>query len=80
MTQLPQTKIQGKLFWKKRWYSICSAHVTYDDTCPRCKVGAWHNVWGIAISGFFAKWFYPFWFYYQNGEFPPKNYKKSLME
>ena len=70
--KLPQLTTKGKFFWKKRWYSICSAHVEYDENCPRCKVGAWHNMWGIAIDSFFCRYFYKIWFYRHNGCFPNK--------
>lgn len=66
---------KGWFFWKQRWYSICSAHLEYDDTCPRCKVGYWHYTWGVAVSGFFHDHFWKLWFYWQNGEFPHGTYE-----
>lgn len=74
---LPQKEDKGKFFWKKRWYSICSAHMVYDKDCPRCNVGGWHNLWGLAIGGFFHDHFYKLWFYYQNGNFPDHDYRKD---
>ena len=35
----------GKFFWRKRWYSICSAHQSHKEDCNMCNVGSWHNVW-----------------------------------
>lgn len=42
---------KGSLFWKKRWYSICSMHREYDKDCNMCNAGTWNNVWGLAIMG-----------------------------
>ncbi len=73
--QLPQTRIKGKLFWKKRWYSICSTHADYQEDCPRCNVGGWHNMWLLSISNFFHTHFWNLWFYWNNGRFPKGTYE-----
>ena len=36
---------KGIFFWKKRWFSICSAHQQYNKECSTCNVGSWANVW-----------------------------------
>lgn len=76
--EYPQKKDRGKFFWKKRWFSICSAHMYYQEDCPRCNAGGWHNLWLLAISGFFHDHFYKLWFYYQNGTWPNHNYEDLL--
>lgn len=67
---------KGKFLWKKRWYSICSAHQDYKEDCPRCNAGTWNNIVMLAISGFFHDHFYNLWFYWMNGHFPDYNYRK----
>jgi hypothetical protein len=57
---------RGKGFKKERWYSICSAHMNYDKDCPRCKTGSWHNVWLVAISGWFHDHIYWLWYFWVN--------------
>lgn len=63
---LDKSKIQGKLFWKKEWYSLCSRHQIYNKECDICQVGRWHNVWGTHLSGFFHDHFYGLWFWWVN--------------
>lgn len=31
--------------WKYEWYSICSTHFIYNETCLRCEAGTWRNSW-----------------------------------
>ena len=38
-------RLIGRLWWKKRWFSICSAHGEYNEACGMCKAGYWKNVW-----------------------------------
>lgn len=37
-------KDKGFFIFKKRWYSICSAHQEYQHDCALCNVGNWHSV------------------------------------
>ncbi len=41
---------KGKYFCKERWFSICSAHQTYNKECNTCNVGNWENVWRTNIE------------------------------
>ena len=41
---------KGILFWKQRWFSICSAHQQYNKECKTCNVGCWENVWRTNIE------------------------------
>ena len=43
---------KGHLWWRKEWYSICSAHIEPDPICRSCHHGSYVNVWGNAISRF----------------------------
>lgn len=74
----PQKKEKGILFWKKRWFSICSIHMEYNEDCPRCNKGSWVNLHSLSISHFFHKYFYKLWFYYQNGTWPDHKYEDLL--
>lgn len=58
--------VRGKWFWKKRWYSICSAHKDHNKDCQLCKTGSWHNVWLGAIEGFFHDHIYWLWYFFVN--------------
>lgn len=66
MQKLPLLPTRGWLFWKQEWYSICSAHLRHDPTCPRCTTGTWINVWGGAIMSFFHNYIYWFWYWIVN--------------
>ena len=41
---------KGKLFYKERWFSLCSAHQQYDKECNTCNIGTWENVWRTNIE------------------------------
>lgn len=38
------------------WYSICSAHAEYDDSCLRCRVGSWVDESDPAVIADRALW------------------------
>ena len=59
-------KEKGKFFWKKRWISICSIHLQYNENCNICNTGTWENVWLSSISGFIYDYFPNFWKWYVN--------------
>ena len=37
-------KDKGFFIFKKRWYSMCSAHQEYQQDCTLCNVGSWKNI------------------------------------
>lgn len=41
---------KGKFFYKKRWFSLCSAHLQYNYECINCNTGTWKNVWRTNIE------------------------------
>lgn len=50
----PVLPTRGHLWWKEEFYSICSGHDVdeTEETCPRCQVGSWYNVWKIRFGKF----------------------------
>jgi hypothetical protein len=48
-------KERGKFFWKERWFSFCSRHREYDESCDICKTGSWKNIWKYNISSLIYK-------------------------
>lgn len=46
---------KGILFWRERWFSICSAHQQYNKECSTCNVGTWTNVWLNNITSLIFK-------------------------
>jgi hypothetical protein len=46
---------KGKFFWKKTWYSFCSRHREYDETCNICTSGSWSNNWIHSIGNVIYK-------------------------
>jgi hypothetical protein len=61
-----KSKVQGRFFWKKRWYSFCSIHRDYRKDCHICNVGIWHNVWRTHISGLIYDIAPKFWVWWVN--------------
>lgn len=59
-------KTKGKYFWKKTWYSFCSRHREYDDTCDICKSGTWENNWLLAIDSYIHDHCYKLWYWKKN--------------
>ena len=70
-------RTRGKFIFKERWYSICSMHQEYDETCHMCRTGTWNNVVTLWFRNLQHDYAYPFWYKKMNGEFPPKNFKKD---
>lgn len=64
--EFPFSKDKGILFWRKRWFSICSMHRIHDDNCNMCRAGHWTNVWAYHIEGFVYDWFPNFWSWWVN--------------
>jgi hypothetical protein len=56
--------------FRQEFYSICSAHYHNDPSCPRCRAGAWKNVWGTAFSLFVFKVSPERWQWWQNKLIP----------
>ena len=52
MKNLIKLSDKGHLFWRKQWYSYCSAHREYDKDCNICQHGTWENVWKMAVMGY----------------------------
>jgi hypothetical protein len=52
--------------WKQEWYSVCSAHLNYDSTCPRCLCGAWAFVWKVHVNNLTFKFFPKLWIWWIN--------------
>lgn len=48
-------KDKGFFIFKKKWYSICSAHQEYKNDCALCNVGSWKNVILSKIEGLINK-------------------------
>lgn len=42
--------VRGKLFWKERWFSICSAHIDRNPDCAQCDHGHWVNVFSNRVQ------------------------------
>jgi hypothetical protein len=47
-----KNRTKGFLFWKKRYYSICSRHQIYDENCDICNKGFWINIWKSKLDNF----------------------------
>jgi hypothetical protein len=59
-------KTRGRGLFVQDWYSICSAHYIYDETCHNCNTGEWYNRW-IAYTNKFVFWLSPsFWCWWVN--------------
>lgn len=54
-------KDKGMLFWKKRWFSICSAHHSYQKDCKLCNAGSYYNAWSVKWSQLIYKLFPETW-------------------
>lgn len=72
--------VKGKLFWKYRWFSICSMHgyLGPDENCPRCQTGTWTNVWAWKIGSFIFKLTPKLWILYMNR--PNSKARKQIKE
>lgn len=64
--EFPFSKDKGVFFWRKRWFSICSAHRMHEDYCSMCRAGHWVNVWGYHIEGLIYDWFPNLWSWWVN--------------
>ncbi len=36
---------RGRGLFRQEWYSICSRHGRYNESCDNCTTGLWINVW-----------------------------------
>lgn len=70
-----KNRLKGKLFCKKRWFSICSAHFNYKEDCSTCNAGSWTNIWKWKIGGFIFKVMPKFWIWWTNR---PNNKARKL--
>lgn len=52
--------------WKSEWYSICSTHYYYIDTCHMCTCGRWINTWWHFLGHIVYKVSPDFWRYIVN--------------
>lgn len=68
----------GKLFWKQRWFSICSAHYEYKEDCGMCNAGHWTNVWQWKFGFIMYKLWPNLWTWYMNR--PNSKARKQIME
>lgn len=56
----------GRWWWRREWYSICSAHQSYDPNCATCQYGSWQNLWLLKCSYFFFWLCPPLWRWWAN--------------
>ena len=59
-------RTRGKGLKKEVWFSICSAHMEYDENCPRCATGTWNNVIKHKISSLIYDIFPSLWRWWVN--------------
>ena len=58
--------VRGKLWWEERWYSFCSIHREYDETCNICNLGSWVNTWKHNVSSIIYDMFPGLWRWWIN--------------
>jgi len=54
-------RTRGKYFKKEIWFSFCSRHREYDETCSTCNVGTWVNAIYYKIDSLIYKISPTFW-------------------
>ncbi len=48
-------RTRGWGLWRQDWYSICSQHRDYRESCLRCRTGSWHNRIATKIDSLFFR-------------------------
>lgn len=77
--KLNRTKgTKGSLFWKQRWFSICSMHYKYKEDCHICNTGGWTNVWQWKIGSLIYKLTPNLWKWWMNR--PNSKARRQIME
>lgn len=67
-------KTKGWGPFRSDWYSICSAHYEYNDSCRMCQAGGWINTWKQKFETIIFKHNPELWMWWANGrkwERPP---------
>lgn len=59
-------RVRGRGLFREEWYSCCSMHSVHDETCSRCRVGSWENVWKVLFSGFVFRRLPKLWVWWMN--------------
>jgi hypothetical protein len=54
-------KTKGWGPWRKLWFSFCSMHQEYQETCHICNAGHWVNNWRYKFEDFIYKNFPKLW-------------------
>lgn len=70
--------VRGKLWWKERYFSICSAHYEHKDDCKTCNTGTWTNVWKWKMGGVIFKVMPKVWIWWMNR--PNSKARKQIEE
>ena len=61
--------------WREEWYSICSAHRGYKETCNLCNKGTWVNVYKQAAGYFIFERWPDLWRWWANRPWSPRRKK-----
>ena len=80
MTYDKTKETNGRLWWKKRWFSICSMHGLEGTQveCGMCQAGYWTNIWKWKIGGVISYLFPKLWVWYMNR--PNSKARKQVKE
>jgi len=80
MTYDKSKETKGRLWWKRRWSSICSMHgwEGHQIECPACQAGSWTNIWKNKIGGVVYYISPKFWVWYMNR--PNSKARKQIMK
>jgi hypothetical protein len=69
---------RGFGYLRQDWYSLCSRHWNYKESCRLCRTGAWHNQIVSELSRMFYKLWPWAWRKWANRKYSPS--RKRLME
>lgn len=59
-------RTRGKYLKKEIWFSFCSRHSVYDETCNICNSGNWRNAIKYKVSSFIYDSFPSLWRWWVN--------------
>ena len=59
-------RTKGKGLKKEAWFSICSCHQEYEESCKLCNTGNWENICKYKLSGLFYELFPNLWIWWVN--------------
>lgn len=59
-------RTRGHGLFKETWYSFCSRHLEYDESCHICNSGRWVNNIRHSLSSFIYDHFPRLWIWWVN--------------